>query len=214
MDQGYVINLDSRPDRWHKIQEHFKDSKVQLHRVSAIKKRPGAYGLLLTAIQILENAKEKGLDAILLLEDDCLPTPGWHERWELVKKWLSTHPHLWDIYSGGTTYYVHPKEVGHIDYIHFFQPKNTFAAHWVYIPARSYDMMINMYKKFMNTTRVKSNIGIDIIHRHVKRVISHPFMAYQEDGFSNLKGTRRNLRKRFKNAENSLQVTRRRHATR
>ena len=76
MDQGYVINLDSMPDRWRKIQEHFKDSNVQLHRVSAIEKRPGAYGLLLTAIQILENAKEKGLDAILMLEDDCMPTPS------------------------------------------------------------------------------------------------------------------------------------------
>jgi len=210
MDQGYVINLDSRPDRWRNIQERFKDSSIELHRVSAINKRPGAYGLLLTAIKVLEDAKEKGLDAILLLEDDCMPTPGWHERWELVKKWLHQHPHLWDIYSGGTTYYDNPKEVGHIDYIRFFQPKNTYKTHWVYIPARSYDMMIKIYKKHIHTTRMKPRIGIDIINRYVKRIISHPFMAYQDDGYSDLKGTRRNQRKSFKNAENSLRTTRRR----
>lgn len=208
MDQGYVINLDSMPDRWRKIQERFKDSNVQLHRVSAIEKRPGAYGLLLTAIKILENAKEKGLDAILMLEDDCMPTPGWQERWELIKQWLTNHPTLWDIYSGGSTYYNSPKEVGHIDYIRFFQPKNTYAAHWVYIPARSYDMMIKIYTKHLHTTRVRPSVGIDIIHRYVKRVISHPFMAYQEDGYSNLKGTLRNLHKWFKNAEDSLQLIR------
>jgi hypothetical protein len=72
-------------------------------------------------------------------------------------------------------------------------------------------MMIKIYKKHINTARMKPDMDIDIIHRHVKRIISHPFMAYQEDGYSNLKGSRRTLRKQFKNAENSLKLTRRRH---
>lgn len=211
MDQAYVINLDSRPDRWEKMQERFKGSQVELHRVSAIKKRPGAYGLLLTAIKVLENAKAKGLQAILLLEDDCLPTPGWQERWALVKKWLHENPKLWDIYSGGTSSYHSPKEVGHIENIRFFQPKNTFGTHWVYIPARSYDMMINVYKKYKNTTRVKPTMGIDIINRYVKRVISYPFVAYQDDGFSDLKNEVRSRKRLFNKTEKSLGRTRKRH---
>jgi len=211
MDQAYVINLDSRPDRWEKMQERFKGSKVELHRVSAIKKRPGAYGLILTAIKVLEDAKAKGLQAILLLEDDCLPTPGWQERWELVKKWLDGNPQLWDIYSGGTSSYYYPNEIGHMENIRFFRPKNTFGAHWVYIPARSYDMVINAYKKHKHTTRVKPTFGIDIINRYVKRVISYPFVAYQDDGFSNLKNEVRSRKQLFMKTEKSLGRTRKRH---
>lgn len=209
MDHAYVINLDSRRDRWHSIQKHFKGSNIKLHRFSAVKKSPGAYGLLLTAIKVLETAKRRQHPAIIMMEDDCLPTMGWKSRWETIKTWLANHTDIWDIYNGGVSYYKNLRHVGSASSIEMFSVTASYGAHWVYIPMRSYDKLLTLYKNHIEITHKNPSIGIDIINGSTKMIISTPFIAYQSDGHSNIKNTTRSRIPTFKHAEKLLRKTRR-----
>lgn len=210
MDHAYVMNLDSRKDRWIQIQEDFKGSSIKLHRVSAIKRDPGSYGLLLTAIKVLEMAKRRGLPHVLILEDDCKPIPGWQERWTKVKGWLAKHPTLWDIYSGGSKKNRDAKYIGQSEEIQFFQPYTSRDAHWIWIPARSYSKILDLYKSHMVITQFHPTVTIDVLHNILKRIISKPYLAYQRDGHSNLMNKTRRLQPLFRAAERALRVTRKR----
>jgi hypothetical protein len=210
MDHAYVMNLDSRKDRWIQIQEDFKGSSIKLHRVSAVKRDPGAYGLLLTAIKVLEIAKRRGLPHVLILEDDCKPITGWQERWTKVKGWLAKHPTLWDVYSGGSKKNRDAKYIGQSEEIQFFQPYTSRDAHWIWIPARSYTKILDLYKSHMVVTQFHPTVAIDVLHNMLKRIISKPYIAYQRDGHSNLMNKTRRLQPLFRAAERALRITRKR----
>jgi len=201
--EAFVMNLNKRQDRWKAIQE---SADMKLHRIAAIDKDPGAYGLVLTIMKVLRYAKKQGLPEILLLEDDCVLKSGWKERWLSIKEWLEAHPDDWDIYSGGAQAYGDAKEVGHTGSIRLFQPKWSHGAHFMYIPSRSYDMMLAEYKKYAPTTKADPKFGADMINGHLKRLISHPFVAYQENGLSNIETTRKMIQRRdqYKRTERKL----------
>jgi len=207
MDEAFVLNLNKRKDRWKAMQESFQDMK--LHRISAIEKDSGAYGLVLTVMKALRHAKKLGLPAIIMLEDDCVMKPGWKERWLHIKEWLEAHPDDWDIYSGGAQAYGDAKEVGHIGSIRLFQPKWCHGGHFIYIPARSYDLMLAEYKKHAATTRADPAVGADMINGYLKRLISYPYVAYQEDGMSNIETKVVKRREQYRKTERKLGRTRR-----
>jgi GR25 family glycosyltransferase involved in LPS biosynthesis len=91
-DNIYVLNLNRRPDRWEKIEKKLNDIGIKYERFSAIDGnyliidndfsnfRPGtgmienkyAYACLLSHIEIVKDAKEKGYKRILIFEDDVL----------------------------------------------------------------------------------------------------------------------------------------------
>jgi len=208
--KAFVINLKSRPDRWAKIQKHFAGSDIELVRLEAVKSRSnGAHGCFLSTIKILKIAKKERLPNILILEDDCLPVVGWKNKWRKIKKWLDSHPKKWDIYLGGSNYITFPKEIGREDGIIYYDPFWSVAAHWVYIPQRSYDMLLSHYEKYAFTASLFS-IATDNHNNLFKTVITYPFVAYQESDFSNVTKTYRDRSKTFKNAERGLRHTRKR----
>jgi hypothetical protein len=199
---AYVINLDTRQDRWKECQRHFKGSSIRLHRVSAVEHPVGAYGNFLSFIKVIRMARTKGLSAILILEDDCLPRPNWERRWKAVKEWLDTHPDTWDIYSGGSwggnsTFQniieplgFKPKELGRTgDSILFQYPFVSFGAHWLYIPKRSYNKLLDYYPCVAPIASVLPFFGIDVHQNFAFNTISsYPFIAYQDSSYSNLQG--------------------------
>ena len=211
--KAFVINLKSRPDRWAKIQKHFAGSDIELVRLEAVKsENNGAHGCFLSFIKALKRAKKEGLPNILILEDDCLPVAGWKTKWQKIQKWLDSHPKKWDLYSGGSHHIKFAKEIGRKDGIIYYDPLWSVAAHWLYIPERSYNMLLSHYEKYNFTAGIWSMLGIDTHNNLFKTVITHPFVAYQESDYSNLHKSYRNLRKTFKNSENRLGTTRKRHS--
>ena len=200
----FVINLDSRPDRWAKIKRRFKDTDFKLHRVAAVVKEVGAYGTFLSFIKAIKLAKKEGLSEILILEDDCLPTKGFEKRWATIKEWLDKHPTKWDIYSGGATDIYMPHQIGESKGIKFYNPAWSTSAHWTYLQSRIYDEILDHYNRYSVTSNYVSALGVDIYNNLFKTIISHPFVAYQDSGFSNLTKTRRNRRKKFEEAEKGL----------
>ena len=89
IDCIYVINLDSRPDKWHRMKKLTKDCGLNVNRVSGVngwgltqadfKELCGPYplrmpqghiGCLLSHLSVLNDAYKRGLETIWVLEDD------------------------------------------------------------------------------------------------------------------------------------------------
>ncbi len=89
IDCIYVINLDSRADRWHRLQPVFEKMGISPNRVSAYVgktitkeqkldmfgpypiRMPGpAIGCLLSHLSIIKDAYERGFSAVWIMEDD------------------------------------------------------------------------------------------------------------------------------------------------
>jgi alpha(1,3/1,4) fucosyltransferase len=99
-DKIYVINLDSRTDRWKSLLEA-EPSLINAERISAVDGRnmsltPELYqmfqhnnfkwkksvmGCMLSHISIWRRILQEKGDAFLILEDDVRFEPGWREQW-------------------------------------------------------------------------------------------------------------------------------------
>lgn len=112
-DRVVVINLDRRPDRWERFQEHLAEIDWpfrQVERFRAIDGRiaspppwwrmgGGAWGCHQSHVRIIEQALMDGVRTILVLEDDVVFVPNFRER---VDQFLRALPSDWhQAYLGG-----------------------------------------------------------------------------------------------------------------
>lgn len=89
-DHIYIINLDERHDRWHRILRDLAELGITLpndkfERFNALKfpeslgfPTSGARGCFLSHLAVLKDALEKNFETIAIIEDDCafeLPGP-------------------------------------------------------------------------------------------------------------------------------------------
>ena len=105
----YCINLPHRNDRWEEISKEFAKHLLVVEKVEAIdgkkffkpglNRHAGAYGLVLTNINIFEDAKAKGYKSILILEDDISFVDDMSEKfWNKIEHL----PNDWNLlYLGG-----------------------------------------------------------------------------------------------------------------
>lgn len=130
-DAAYVINLDSRPDRWEKIQPNLQQAGIQAERFSAISiaqlntqpsealkvflnrvdgERPdaerklyGTWACMSSHLAVIERAKSRGEAAVLILEDDCEFAPYAQPVVQRIVQQIQQQGLEWDmLYLGGT----------------------------------------------------------------------------------------------------------------
>ena len=105
----YCINLDRRTDKYEQCLEEFEKIKITVERISAIDgiqyfktgihKNAGAYGLLLTNIKIIEEARLNNYKNILILEDDVKFIENFNEKFNSK---IDSLPNNWNLlYLGG-----------------------------------------------------------------------------------------------------------------
>ena len=70
LENVYYINLEERVDRKVLVETELKKMKWKYERFNAIKHERGALGCSLSHLAIVEMAKEKDLDYVVILEDD------------------------------------------------------------------------------------------------------------------------------------------------
>lgn len=76
----FYINLDERKDRKELVEAELNKMGWEYERFPAIKHEIGAYGCSLSHLACLEQAKERGLDYVVIVEDDILFTqPEWYK---------------------------------------------------------------------------------------------------------------------------------------
>jgi len=100
----HVINLSSRPDRWHRVSTY--PLKVfQCRRVPAIAGRAGLgwEGCALSHVGIVAAAKRSGAPYVIVAEDDFANTldwASWERRLAAVLRWLLRHVEAWEVFNG------------------------------------------------------------------------------------------------------------------
>jgi glycosyl transferase family 25 len=100
------INLDRRPDRWQRMQLKFAEHGIQsVRRFSALDgdvldipahwiHTPGAYGCLLSHLEVIREARQLGVSSVLIFEDDVVFDPNLQEKFGTF---IEEVPSDWDM---------------------------------------------------------------------------------------------------------------------
>lgn len=100
---AHVINLDHRTDRWQDIEKTCRDAGLMPERVSAVRAEPGWVGCGRSHQKCVELARAKGLESVLIVEDDAVFDALSIERFREVLAILAVRDD-WDRFSGGLTF--------------------------------------------------------------------------------------------------------------
>jgi GR25 family glycosyltransferase involved in LPS biosynthesis len=114
------INLDRRPDRWRRIQaELARHGFVSVERFPAIDgdvvEKPtywthtaGAYGCLLSHVQVVSEARESGAPNVLIFEDDTVLDPDFEKKFA---RFIKEVPDDWDMLYFGALHKNEPVKI-------------------------------------------------------------------------------------------------------
>ena len=206
---AYVINLDERPDRWRKVLQDFKDSSLLLERFPAVKDSVGWKGCGLSHTELIQMAKDNHMDTILIMEDDCKPTEHFNTNWPLIKNWLDSNKDKWDIFIGGNTFYQSVFTTGQDKKLNTIKPicsienriklYNTklLCLHFYYLNKSVYDKFLDWRKD------IDKNGAIDVWPNilNMKVISCVPFIAVQNDDYSNIENKKANYTNSFSGSE-------------
>jgi len=167
--EAYVINMKHRTDRWEKMVEKWGPF-FKLNRVDGLKitdetlthAQRATLGLCLTHKQLIEDAVKRGLQTILILEDDAVPEPWFYKRWCEMKEYLDNHLCDWEVFNGAMT---GTQEV--YDYVDLnsgclLDAKHGGQAHFIYL---------NLSKGTEKLTNWDSNWNTELIYKTDKTEI-------------------------------------------
>jgi hypothetical protein len=188
-DKVYCINLEHRQDR--KINILSEIIKYDLGELSFFKafngndflnpyKIPnGCFGLILSNIEIIKEAKNNNYKNILILEDDCYFTSEVLN----VDSYFDMLPDDWDMLYMGGNHNTHmgeplPKQINDkIVKLH-----NTFTTHFVAINHIMYDLILERLLKF--------DTAIDVMYAEIQKThnvySTSTAIAKQLNGYSDI----------------------------
>jgi glycosyltransferase involved in cell wall biosynthesis len=140
----FIINLDSRKDRWERISEACDRLHLPYTRISAIKDESGWIGCGRSHMKCISLAKEKRLPWIIIMEDDCEFTAAGIERLKELLPHLWATRSKWERFSGGPHFGTAAQdlelELYDQDY-HLFYHRG-FACHFDLIHEGAYDSIL------------------------------------------------------------------------
>jgi hypothetical protein len=114
------INLDRDRDSWERVQATLTRHDIRgVRRVSAVdgsrlelpttwRHSAGAYGCLLSHLQVVRDARKRGLPSLLILEDDVAFDPSFSEKFPVFMRGL---PADWDMVFLGALHRDDPDPV-------------------------------------------------------------------------------------------------------
>lgn len=140
----------------------------------------GAYGLILSNIEILKNAKNDKLNNILIMEDDCV----FSDEITKIDSYLEQLPSDWDMFYLGGNHNIGwgntppPYEVNEM----IVKLHNTFTTHFVAINSKLFDVLIDELSTF--------SYPIDVIYTKIQKkynvYCTKITITTQLEGFSNI----------------------------
>ena len=133
VDCIYVINLDSRPDKWNRVKKLFDERGLNVNRVSGVngwqlsketlqelcgsypvRFANGHYGCMLSHLSVLKDAYARGFKQIWVAEDDVEFLEDVNQIPQLITK-LDTIDPSWDIfYTDIKPRFIYNGEVIHV----------------------------------------------------------------------------------------------------
>ena len=188
------LNLDSRPDRWQRMQQRFADRGMnRVVRFSALEGLeleippdwpylPGAYGCLRSHLAIVQEARRKRLPSVLIFEDDCDFSPDFREKFNSVSEEL---PGDWDMLLFGA---IHGQPISQItpNIIKVTHSLSTFA----------YALRNTVYDSFIDLNMH----AITVLDENTRRLQTQfncycfmPHLAWVDEDFSDVRLEKVNL---------------------
>jgi len=184
---AYVINLKERNDRWEQIQKEFRNSKIILKKVEAVKHTRGQTGIALSTLKIIRLAKEQGLKAVLIFEDDNKPEINSDKNWFIMKKWLDSHMDEWEIFNGGLFGLSNiERRVDLENNVTLIKTKGGYMANWLYVNESAYD-------KILEWEQVGKPLNDLWFSNSFNFWCGYPLLGTQHQGFSDIDKRVKNL---------------------
>lgn len=195
----YVINLPHRKDRWDHMIKTFSDPEFNLIKVEAETHNKKSWiGCFMSHKKCLQIAKDKGLNNVWVLEDDCEPIDieSFKDRFLKIKNYLDSN-NDWNIFLGGTAS-LHPNSYNKIikfDDQVLVEFAKAYMTHMVCYNQNVYDMFLNdpMYKPVD-----------EFWFNKIKALIPVPFIATQLEGYSDIIKKVKSDKTRILEANNKL----------
>jgi GR25 family glycosyltransferase involved in LPS biosynthesis len=190
-NKTFCINLERRSDRWDECLSEFdKYGITNVDRFIAVDGKnldqslsgfmtPSRTALVLTNIQIIEEAIKNGYETILILEDDVEFDPQVVE----MDSYFDLLPDDWDmLYFGGN----HNTHVGstppNIINEKVCKLHNTYSTHCVAINKKAFQKVLDRIKKCDN--------ALDVIYVELQKSLNvysfYPLIATQRVSFSDI----------------------------
>lgn len=182
MLDAYVINLDSRPDRWSQISERFKDCKtLNLIRVPGEVRPLAKLGCWYSHLKVIKMAKDKNLPFVLVMEDDCQfqNLSEFEFRLPKIIDWLVSHPNDWTVFNSGPTFVEEKHVIRIVDSdIPLVETSWGFSAHMIIYNSSIYDQLL---------ADVDQSKVIDyFVACNFKMIVPYPFLSTQAVSYSDI----------------------------
>jgi len=179
-DHIYLINLDTRLDRWMESKEEFAKYGIEAERFPAstpadvkanIYVKPGEAGLIHTHQRIFQDALANDYESILILEDDVEFDPNFENE-------LHQIPEDWEnIFIGGNYTAGMGKHVSGSIY----KANQTLACHAIGFKKSQYQNMLDAINYF---------VPIDVTYAGIQHLmisyVFKPVLAWQRASWSDL----------------------------
>lgn len=193
-DKIYLINLDKRTDRLEKCNEEFTKICSTFTRVSAIdgstlglvldnnngavRWNSGAYALVKTTINILQDAIDNNYQRILIFEDDIEFTPLFNI---IFQDYIDTLPEKYDLAFFGITHTGCPNMYN----THWDRIRSAFSCHAYSVGKH----ILPTYKRLLeNLDKPIDYYTNIIIGSRMNSFATHKKLVYQINGYSDIEG--------------------------
>ncbi len=171
----YVINLDSRPDRWETIRKLCHSCGIYPQRVSGIKAAPGWHGCGRSHAKVAELAQSRGEPWYIVLEDDATFTLDDWRRFTQLLPLLWSMRESWNIFNGGPGEMLDFELISHNPIL--FKIRATLS-HCILVNSSLYSTIIGWSpEKYHFDQYVKNNS---------KMISTYPFISKQLVGQSDI----------------------------
>lgn len=191
-DKVYLINLDRRPDRLENFQQEVEKYDLgDYEKISAVDGQsldiskyntnlnPGEIGVILSNLQIINNAKSNNYKKILIIEDDCYFT----EEVKNIEEYFMLLPDDWEMLYMGGNHNTHmgippPIKVNQkIQKLH-----SSFSAHLVGIKSDMYDFI----EKSLKNLKEPLDVSYARLQKSFNAYSFFPAIAKQKSDYSDI----------------------------
>jgi len=195
LENVYYINLEERVDRKVFVETELKKMKWKYERFNAIKHERGALGCSLSHLAIIEMAKEKNLDYVVILEDDIqfLQPEKYNKLLIDFRNFVESNSLDYDVFLIATN--ILDKENGIIPINNYiYRVKASYSATGYIVKRHYYDKIIANYKEgirlFIENPTVAGKYELDVYWIKLQMVdkwfIIYPRTVNQRESYSNI----------------------------
>ena len=182
----FCINLDSQPEKWATTQRELSlyNNTISANRVSGVIDTPPWRGCLQSHLNIIQEAKDRSLDMILVLEDDIkIYNKSWIRVMNSALEEVSNED--WAVLKLGGTYDSNIQATRMSKNLIRIDNGALWLCHSQIINSKYYETFLNAgLESQSNKTNIDGYICSDVFYG--KMFVTDPLLIFQRPGYSTI----------------------------